>query len=78
MTDGKFAIAYLNRNQLGSGVYVSHALSDLIPADQLKRFISTDLYTGDRDVLEKTDSLELKVNPNGVGIVVLKPAQCCD
>lgn len=76
MANGHFAIAYLNRNTLGSGVFVSHAIKDLIPQDKLKRFLGKNLYTGEPFVLEPTDNLELKVVPNGVQIVRLRPAQC--
>lgn len=76
MADGHFAIAYLNRNQLGSGVFVSYALKDLIPAANLTRFVGHNLYTGENYFLVENSSLELKVVPNGVQIVSLRPAHC--
>lgn len=73
LADGKFAVLYLNRNEIGSGLWVTRKLSDLLSTDT-KTFTYQNVYDKSSGSLAISDELRLEVNPSGVQMVVLTPA----
>lgn len=70
---GGFAVAYFNKNSLGSGIYVDYPLSSLLPESKTSSYTVINVYDANVKIMSINDTLELKVNPSGVNMVVLYP-----